>query len=77
LIDSTEARDIGAQCFWRGRTRIITQPTECNCPCEECAPPPITLISPIRPILDAKTPNYDPCADFLRQAAHLKSATQK
>jgi len=74
LKDSIAARDYGAQCFWRGRTMIITQPTECSCPCHECAPPP--PISRVSPILEVEVPAYNPCADFLRQAALRKSVIQ-
>jgi hypothetical protein len=77
LKDFNESHAIGAQTFWRGLTMIITQPTECNCPCEKCAPPPrISPFRPPSPVLDSRVV-YDPCADFLRQAALLKSATRK
>ena len=75
LKDSTEARDYGAQCFWRGYTMIITEPTECNCPCHECAPLP-AIRSPISPMLEVEIPAYDSVADFLRQAALRKSVIQ-
>jgi hypothetical protein len=73
LKDSTEAHAQGVQAFWRDKTMIITQPTECHCPCHECNPQ--LSISPIHSLPEVTIDTSDPCADFLRQAALRRSVT--
>ncbi|HEY2082090.1 MAG TPA: hypothetical protein VGI88_04850 [Verrucomicrobiae bacterium] len=49
IRDTTGAKEYGAQCFWREEIFIITIPTECDCPCDECEQPDLGRVGAAAP----------------------------